>query len=281
MYRSLSILFLLLICFCSYAQTDTVQVKTEMTESSDSSRTKEVRTKQVFEGSADELLKKAAVLYTQNHYTEAATIYEHILVNFGASDKLYYNLGNAYYKSKNMAPAILNYERALRLNPGDRDARFNLEMCQARITDKIEPVGMFFINRWFKSLENSYTSNAWAGISLFFFILFIACLFLYFFTKFSWLKKSGFFVGLLSLCLSVLSLVYSGEQHQRLVKPDTAILYAPTVTVKSSPDESGTDLFIIHEGCKVKVLSVLGTWSEIELEDGNIGWLESNNIQMI
>jgi len=242
---------------------------------------KEVQSKQVIEGSADELLKKAAVLYSQSHYAEAATIYEHILANFGTSDKIYYNLGNAYYKSKNMAPAILNYERAIRLNPGDRDARFNLEMCQARITDKIEPVGMFFINRWFKSLGNSYNSNAWAGISIFFFILFIACLFIYFFTKFSWLKKSGFFVGILFICLSVLSLVYSGEQHHSLVKPDTAILFAPTVTVKSSPDESGTDLFIIHEGCKVKVLSVLGTWSEIELEDGNIGWLESNNIQVI
>ena len=281
MYRSLSILFLLLISFCSYAQTDSVQVKTEMTKSSDSSKMKEVRLKQVIEGSADVLLKKAAVLYSQSHYAEAATIYEHILVKFGVSDKLYYNLGNAYYKSKNLAPAILNYERALRLNPGDRDARFNLEMCQAKISDKIEPIGVFFVARWFKTFGNSLNSNAWAGISIFFFIFFITCLFIYFFTKSSWLKKIGFFVGILSISLSILTLVYCGEQHHRIVKPDTAILYAPTVTVKSSPDESGSDLFIIHEGCKVKVLSVLGTWSEIELEDGNIGWLESNNIQMI
>jgi len=278
MYRSLSILFLSLICFCTYAQTDTVQQKVAMTENSGSVKTEE---RQVIKGTADELLNKAAVLYSQSRFKDAAKIYEQVLSEFGTSDKLYYNLGNAYYKSKELAPAILNYERALKFNPGDRDARFNLEMCRARITDKIDPIGMFLISRWYKSIGNSFDSNVWAGFSIFFFLLFIACLFAYFFTSVSWLKKSGFFVGILSFCLSVFSLVYSGEQHHRIVDPETAILFTPTVTVKSSPDKSGTDLFILHEGCKVTILSVLGAWSEIELEDGNIGWLESKDLQII
>ncbi|MDD4922736.1 MAG: tetratricopeptide repeat protein [Bacteroidales bacterium] len=252
-----------------------------MTGNSDSAKINETPSKKVIDGTAEELLKKAAYFYTQSRFNEAAAIYEQILASNGASYKLYYNLGNSYYKSKELAPAILNYERALRLNPGDPDARFNLEMCQAKIVDKIDPIGMFFIGRWYQSLGNSFDSNTWAGVAIFFFLVFMVCLFAYFFTRVSWLKKCGFFVGIVSVFLSLLSLAYSGEQYHRFVDPDTAILFAPTITVKSSPDQSGTDLFIIHEGCKVTVLSVLGSWSEIELEDGNVGWLESKDLKMI
>jgi len=281
MRRLSSILILSLICFCTYAQTDTLQAGAVKSTNADAASVAQSKSEPAFEGTAEDLLKKAAELYSRSHYTEAAAIYEHILATSGSSEKVYYNLGNAYYKSKQLAPAILNYERALRLDPGDRDTRFNLEMCKARIVDKVNPIGMFFMNRWYKSLGNCFNSNTWGGFSIFFFLIFIACLFAYFFTGVSWLKKSGFFGGILTLCLSILSLVYSGQQHHRIVEPDTAILFTPTVTAKSSPDQSGTDLFILHEGSKVTVLSVLGAWNEIELEDGNIGWVESKDLKMI
>lgn len=228
-----------------------------------------------------DLLAMAAASYSKGSYAAAAEIYELLLKQHGPSDKLYYNLGNAYFKCDRLAPAILNYERALRLNPSDDDARFNLEMCQARIVDKIDPIGMFLIVRWYHSLGNLFNSNGWAMASIVCFLAFIGCLFAYFFARRRWLKKSGFFTGILFLIVSVLSLVYSAQASNRILNPDEAILYSLSVTVKSSPDKSGTDLFVLHEGTKMKIRSNLGEWSEIELEDGNIGWLLTKDIQII
>jgi tetratricopeptide (TPR) repeat protein len=231
--------------------------------------------------STEALLDMAATSYSKGRYNEAANLYETILQKHGISDKVYFNLGNAYYKCDRLAPAILNFERALQLNPGDADARFNLEMCQARIVDKIEPIGMFLIARWYHSLGNLLNSNGWAFVSILFFLLFIGCLFAYFFARRRWLKKSGFFVGIFLLTFSTLSMVYSAQASHRITNPDEAILFTLSVTVKSSPDKSGTDLFVLHEGSKLKIRSVLGEWTEIELEDGNVGWLPSKDIQII
>lgn len=231
--------------------------------------------------SPEVLLQMAATSYAKGRYSEAAVLYEGLLQQHGMSDKVYYNLGNAYFKCDRLAPAILNFERALQLNPRDADARFNLEMCQARIVDKIDPIGMFLIVRWYHSLGNLFNSNGWAYISISLFLLFIGCLFAYFFARRRWLKKSGFFVGILFLTFSVLSLVYAAQSSHRITNPDEAILFTLSVTVKSSPDKSGTDLFVLHEGTKMKIRSVLGDWSEIELEDGNVGWLLSKEIQII
>jgi len=231
--------------------------------------------------SSESLLKMAADLYAKGQYAESAYVYEDILKNHGISDKVYFNLGNAYFKCDKLAPAILNFERALRLNPRDADARFNLEMCNARIVDKIDPIGMFLIARWYHSLGNLYSSNGWAYVSISFFLMFIGCLFAYFFARRRWLKKSGFFFGILFLVISTLSLVYSAQSSRRITHPNEAILYSLSVTVKSSPDKSGTDLFVLHEGTKMTVRSILGDWSEIELEDGNVGWLLSKDIQII
>lgn len=268
----LSTLFLVLFVLSASAQTNPSDSTQRKTDSGTTLTGNE---------SPTTLLDMAATSYSKGRYDEAAYLYESVLKNHGSSDKVYYNLGNAYFKCDRLAPAILNFERALRLNPGDDDARFNLEMCQARIVDKIDPIGMFLIARWYHSLGNLLNSNGWAYASIVFFILFIGCLFAYFFARRRWLKKSGFFVGILLLVFSSLSLVYSAQSSHRITNPDEAILFTLSVTVKSSPDKSGTDLFVLHEGTKMKIRSVLGDWSEIELEDGNIGWLLSKDIQII
>jgi len=279
MYRSLSILFISFISLCALAQNDSVTTDAAIFRQTES--VNEKVSAQDLSGTQEEMLQKAAVLYTNRHYTAAATIYEKVAATYGTSDKLYYNLGNAYYKSKDLPSAILNYERALKLNPGDRDTRFNLEMSQARIIDKIDPIGTFMLTRWYRSLENSFNSNTWGYISILFFLILMTSLFLYFFTRVTLLKKISFFGGILAFCISALSLVYAGEQHENIINPDQAILFTPSVTIKSSPDKSGTDIFVLHEGSKVTVLSTLGAWSEIELLDGNIGWLETKHIRTI
>ncbi len=272
MHKILSTLFLVLFVVTATAQTSPA----------DSTQGKNISNVALSgDESPEKLLDMAATSYSRGRYNEAANLYETILEHHGISDKVYYNLGNAYYKCDRLAPAILSFERALRLNPGDADARFNLQMCQARIVDKIDPLGMFLIARWYHSLGNLLNSNGWAYVSIAFFLLFIGCLFAYFFARRRWLKKSGFFAGVLLLAFSILSFIYSAQASHRITNPDEAILFTLSVTVKSSPDKSGTDLFVLHEGSKMKVRSVLGDWTEIELEDGNVGWLLSKDIQII
>ncbi len=230
---------------------------------------------------ADSVLQLAATAYSESRFNDAAALYEQVLANYGISAKVYYNLGNAYYKSGSVAPAILNYERALLLKPGDADVRFNLELARSRVVDKIEPLGEFLLVRWYNSLGNLLDSNSWAYISLGLFVLFTACLFVYFFARKSSLKKSSFFVGILVIFFSIFALLYSARQRDAIIHPDKAIVFSESVTVKSSPDQSGTDLFLLHEGSTLSIKSKLGDWCEIELEDGNVGWIESKHIEII
>mgnify|MGYP002709029981 CR=1 FL=1 len=128
-------------------------------------------------------LTQANEAYGQEDYITAIELYEQTLREQGVSSDLYYNLGNAYYKHNEFAKAILNYERALLLNPGNEDARFNLEMANTHIVDKIDPVGKFFLSVWIDSLRNFLSSNTWAVIGIVSFLLFIGGLYLYLFSK--------------------------------------------------------------------------------------------------
>ena len=208
-------------------------------------------------------IKEAEVAYTKEDYGKAIELYEGLLKTHGESAEIYYNLGNAYYKENKIAPAILNYERALLLDPGDGDIRFNLQLARQKSVDKIEPVGDFFLHRWFDKVQN------------------IGCLILFFFSKWIHLKKIGFYLGLVFLVLVIFANIFAGNQKDELINRKSAIVFAPTVTVKSSPDASGTDLFILHEGTKVSIKSKLGDWNEIEMEDGNVGWMPSKDMEII
>ena len=226
-------------------------------------------------------LKEAEEAYAKEDYTQAIELYESVLKSYGESAMVYYNLGNAYYKAGKVAPAILNYERALLLNPGDSDTRFNLQVARQKTVDKIEPIGEFFLTRWIGTVEDVYSADGWAKWGVASFVLFIGCLVLFFFSKWIRLKKIGFFAGICFLLISLVANLFADSQQDKLLHRADAIVFASTVTVKSSPDASGTDLFILHEGTKVTIKSTLGAWSEIQLEDGNVGWMPSKEIQQI
>ena len=226
-------------------------------------------------------LKEAEEAYAKEDYTQAIELYESVLKSYGESAMVYYNLGNAYYKAGKVAPAILNYERALLLNPGDSDTRFNLQVARQKTVDKIEPIGEFFLTRWIGTVEDVYSADGWAKWGVASFVLFIGCLVLFFFSKWIRLKKIGFFAGICFLLISLVANLFADSQQDKLLHRADAIVFASTVTVKSSPDASDTDLFILHEGTKVTIKSTLGEWSEIQLEDGNVGWMPSKEIQQI
>jgi tetratricopeptide (TPR) repeat protein len=230
---------------------------------------------------AQEAVKEAETAYAQENYAQAIELYESVLKNFGDSYEIYYNLGNAYYKAGKIAPAILNYERALLIHPSDKDVRFNLEIARLRTIDKIEPLGEWFLTKWIRTVQNLFGVDTWAGIGIIGFILFIGCLILFFFAKWMRLRKTGFYLGIGLLFIVICSNLFAWEQKKALVERNGAIIFAPTVTVKSSPDASGTDLFVLHEGVKIRIKSSIGEWNEIELEDGSVGWIHRKDIEKI
>lgn len=219
--------------------------------------------------------------YIKNDYKSAIQIYEALLEK-GEAAEVYYNLGNCYYKTNDIAKSILNYERALLLDPGNTDIRVNLEMARAKTVDKITPIPDIFFVAWIKSLINCLSVDAWAKCGILFFILFLVAVALFFFSKQASLKKGGFIGGIVFLILVVLSNVFASQQKAVLVNRNAAIVLVPSVTVRSTPSESGTSLFILHEGRKVELKdNSMREWKEIRLEDGKVGWVPTSSIEVI
>lgn len=228
-----------------------------------------------------DLLQKANEHYTKDEFAQAIEAYRQILMTNMESPEVYYNLGNSYYKTKQYTLAILNYERAKLLSPDDEDINFNLQVANQHVVDSIQELPGIFLIRWWNALVNSQTTDTWAVFSIIAFVFFLVLLGIYFFARTSEVKRISFWAGCFLILLSMGSWSFAARQKSRMVNHSDAIVMQPTVTVKSSPSEKGTNLFVIHEGLKVKITDKLGDWVEIKLADGNKGWLEAGLIEPI
>ena len=219
--------------------------------------------------------------YAQGHYQQAVKDYE-ALLKMGVSTALYYNLGNAYYRMDEMPRAVLNYERALLLSPGDADVRFNLQMARSKTIDKITPESEMFFVTWYHSLINLTSVDGWAQMALIALAVAIVLALLYLFASPVWMRKVGFFGALAMLVLFVAANFFAYAQKLSFVRRSGAIIMAPAVTVKSTPAEQGTDLFILHEGTRVDITDgTMRQWKRIRLADGKEGWIETSQIEII
>ena len=220
--------------------------------------------------------------YQENDFASAIAQYEAILESGQESAAIYYNLGNSYYKSENIAKAILNYERALLLNPGDADTRFNLEMAKSKTVDKVTPASEIFITTWIRSITNTMSEAGWAKLAVISFILVLLGLSLYIFGKKIAIKKVGFVAAIVMILVCICANLFADAQKEKLVVRTSAIIMSPSVTVRSTPNESGTELFVLHEGTKIFVEdNAMKGWKEFRLEDGNKGWVPTESIEVI
>ncbi|CDD17512.1 putative BatD/BatE protein [Alistipes sp. CAG:435] len=230
----------------------------------------------------DSLWTAGVQAYTDGKFSDASAAWTSIEESGQKSAKLYYNLGNAWFKQGNYPKAILNYERALRLDPSYSDARYNLEFTNNFVQDKIEPVPEFILKSFARKICYLMSSNAWAAIFL---VLFAAALvmgLLFLLGSSVGKRRVGFYCGIVLLLLSAGALSFSIWQKSDSVKTDTAIVMSPVSSVKSSPSSgSSKDLFVIHEGTKVTILDEVGTWRNISLADGRQGWITSNELEVI
>ena len=219
--------------------------------------------------------------YIEGNYDKAIEEYTAILNGGEYSMKLYYNLANAYFKAGAMGKAILYYNKALRIAPSQEDIRHNLALAEAQTKDRIAVIPEFFLNRWMRTMRNSMSCTAWSvlslvwlGVMLAFGLLFLLA------SRIRW-RKMGFYGALCAFLLFVATTSFAISSRNDMLSHDEAIVMGTAISVKSSPDRSATDLFVLHEGTKVKVLTEVDEWVEVVIADGKKGWTLKSNIETI
>ncbi len=227
----------------------------------------------------------ASVAYRDGDYVKSIQLYEQVVAqgvheNRESAD-IYYNLGNAYFRNGETAKAILNYERALLLSPGDSDIRHNLRFARTRLEDRIDASDKFFLNNWLNEVRNLFHSNQWARVGIAFFIAFLISLAGYFFVRKIWVRKTGFYSAIVFLVLMFIANSFSFKQKNARLNRNTAIIMAASASVMTSPDADSQELFRLHEGTKIRIKKTDRSWVEIEIANGSVGWTSKENIEAI
>ncbi len=233
------------------------------------------------ESNAETEFQKANDLFRSAKYEEAKQTYLHVVGQGLVSSKLYYNLGNAYFKMKDFSHARLYYEKALLLSPSDEDIRQNLALVKTMTGDKIDEGHPFFLVGIFNDVSAWFSSDGWAYLGLVLLMAFVAMLLVLLFNDRYEVKKIMLISAVVTFFLSGMSIAFSTYRLSMLTNSEHAIVGLPTVSAKSSPTDQGTDLFIVHEGSNVQMLDSVANWREIRLPDGNRGWVEKQTLMPI
>ncbi|MDR1517885.1 MAG: tetratricopeptide repeat protein [Dysgonamonadaceae bacterium] len=239
----------------------------------------------VVPSTAQTTAEKAAEAYRSGDFAKSIELYESIVVQ-GLSENresadVYYNLGNAYFRADQVAQAILNYERALLLKPGDGDIRHNLRFARTQIEDKMDVSSDLFISNLWRNVVNLFDANTWAVIGIALFILFLGCVGVFLFIRILWLKKTAFYAGIVIFVLMLSANAFAFNQRNVRTHRKTAIIMAASASAMTSPDANSKELFRLHSGTKVRVTKSDGNWYEVEIANGSVGWIPKENVEII
>lgn len=229
----------------------------------------------------DTLILKANQVYNQGLYDSAITLYSIVLEDGLESYELYYNMGNAYFKSNKLPAAILYYEKARKLAPNDEDVNFNLSIANSMIVDKIEKVPELFFKQWWNYFYNVFSEDMWTILSILSWMILLLFIGIFLLAKSRSLKKTSFYLGLLFVFISITTFGLSSQKYYYTKENKEAIIFTPTITAKSSPTLSAVDLFVIHEGTKVHIVDEVQGWAKIKIRNGSIGWLPVESMKRI
>lgn len=229
----------------------------------------------------EQIFDRANQLYLQQKYSEAIRLYEQIVDNGYESGELYFNIGNAYYKSGNIPKAILNYERSRKILPGDEDVSFNLRLANLQVVDKVDPVPKLFIYRWIDAVLTSFPLSTLQWAMYTFFLLTLVSLSSFLLARTFPQKRASLLGGLMCGGLLLLSMLSFAAQSYREANTEFAIVMSDVTNIKSAPDKRSSDLFVLHKGLKVEALDSVNHWRKIRLADGKIGWIREEDCEII
>lgn len=219
--------------------------------------------------------------YNEGLYDSAINVFQLIEKEQLESAILYYNMGNAYFKKKNIPSAILYYEKARKLAPNDEDIEYNLNIANSMIVDKIEKVPELFLKKWWNYFYNMFNADTWTILSVICWTVLVVLIGLFILARSRGGRKLAFYLGLIFLLLSLTTFGLASQKYYYTKEHNEAIIFTPTVTVKSSPTMNAVDLFVVHEGTKVHILDQVQEWVKIRIPDGSIGWLPENTMKEI
>ncbi len=219
--------------------------------------------------------------FIEERYADAIQLYEEIIAQEYASAELHYNLGNAYFKSGQLAPSILNYERALKLAPNDEDIQFNLKLVNLSVKDRTEEMPQLFFVKWWDAILKTFSTDGWAWSAVIALILSLGGFLLFRFSSEEATKRLTFYTGFITLLWFTFSIYAAQHNYDHVVNDKRAVVYAATINAKSAPNEKGKDLFVIHEGLVVTMSESMNGWTRIKLSNGNVGWIPERALQPI
>ena len=281
--RLLTIIFSLLISVSAFAQEGAAQGGAEQTTTPTSANetAAEPTATELTTTDAEELWDMANLAYNEGNFEKAAATYEQILSQNLHSAALYYNLANAYFKQGELGKALLNYNRASRIAPGDEDIRHNQEYAEKMTKDSIEKIPEFFLTTWLRSVRGAMSCTAWTVLSIVMLAVALVMALLYLLAQRMSLRKVGFYTMAVALLLFVATSIFAISERNQLVGRSEAIVMSTAASVKSSPDRSATELFVLHEGTKVSIGATTDGWAEVRIADGRKGWIEDKRIERI
>jgi len=229
----------------------------------------------------EQLAAQAAKAYNKRQYQEAIAQYEKIIAGGNESYALYYNLGNAYFRNNENAQAILNYEKALKIAPNNEDLKHNIEVVNSKLTDKVETVPELFYKRWWKLLVNMMDIDTLAILNIILLSLALILIAIYIVASNIMIRKISFWTGIFLFVLFSIGVLAASQRNHYLNSQHEAIIFTQMVNIKSSPDENSKDIFVLHEGTKVKLLDMIAEWQEIRIANGSVGWIKNSDIRKI
>jgi len=227
----------------------------------------------------------------EGKYEEAANLYNKVIATEGSSWQLYYNLGNCHYRMGKWADAVVDYERALRLNPANSNIKANLALVNTKLIDKKGYEGSF-LSRTFNDVTNIMSSNSWAWLAFVLFAVTMTAAALYMFSNGVLLRKIGFFGGGATLMLSIISIIFAVHANTLAKASDVAVVTVPSTILSTSPrapQSRSEEAMLLHEGAKVVIIdsvsaptdSIKNTWYDVQFDNDHRAWINSNDVEII
>lgn len=240
---------------------------------------------------AASLAEQGDSAYTADDFQRAAELYTKAAETEGTSSALFYNLGNTYYRMGQLGKAVLNYERALKLDPANEDARTNLAFVNSRIIDRPGDRGSV-MSKIVDDTVSSAHSNTWSWLAIGCFTLLLGAIAVYIFSDNVALRKVSFFGGLALLALTIAGIILAVIAADKATTTERAVVIAPSTQLSTSPrqpKDKTEQAILLHEGTVVEIIDSVATpadtinpiWLDVRVDNANRAWISKSDTERI